>query len=167
MSFDPATLELARDLLAACRAAGLTLGTVESCTGGLVSGALTAIPGSSDVVMAGLVTYSNAAKTELAGVPAELVARHGAVSVEVARAMAEGGRSRLGVDVCLAVTGIAGPGGGTKAKPVGLVHFAVARAGTEGRSREVRLGPLPRVEIRDRSVAIALRLLAETVQARP
>ena len=118
--------ELARLALTLAREAGLMIATVESCTGGLVSGALTAIPGSSDVVDRGFVTYSNAAKTALVGVPEALIAEHGAVSEPVARAMAEGGLKAAGAGAAVAITGIAGPGGGTADKPVGLVCFAAA-----------------------------------------
>jgi nicotinamide-nucleotide amidase len=115
---------------------GLTLAIAESCTGGLAAELLTRIPGSSRYFLGGAVAYANAAKTALLGVPAELYATHGAVSTEVARAMAEGVRTRLGADLGLAFTGIAGPDGGTEQKPVGLVHWALARAsGTEQRER--------------------------------
>src|SRR3982751_3041231 len=123
------TSALARSLLDLCRSRKLTIATAESCTGGLVAAALTAIPGSSDVVDRGFVTYSNAAKTEMLGVPADLIATHGAVSEPVARAMAEGALSRSNADVAVAITGIAGPDGGSDAKPVGLVHLAAARNG--------------------------------------
>jgi nicotinamide-nucleotide amidase len=158
--FDDQTTRLAASVLDACRAAGFSVACVESCTGGLVSGALTAIPGSSDVVTGGLVTYSNAAKATLAGVPVELITAHGAVSEPVARAMAEGGWSRLAASLCVAITGVAGPGGGTAAKPVGLVHFACAN-GHETVHREMRFGPLSRDEIRRLSVLVALGLLLE------
>jgi nicotinamide-nucleotide amidase len=158
MTMDSEITELARRVLAACRQAGFTVGTIESCTGGLVAGALTAIPGSSDVVNGGLVTYSNAAKTGLAGVPAALIAQHGAVSEPVARAMAEGGWSRLAANLAVAITGVAGPGGGSAEKPVGLVHFACA-AGHGTMHREMRFGPLTRDEIRRRSVVVALEML--------
>jgi nicotinamide-nucleotide amidase len=162
--FDDEITARAVAVLDACRAKGLTVATVESCTGGLVSAALTAIPGSSDVVAGGLVTYSNAAKSALAGVPSPLIAEHGAVSEPVARAMAEGGRSRLASSLAVSLTGVAGPGGGSAAKPVGLVHFACASpAGTA--HREERFGPLSRDEIRRRSVLVALEMLIEAVQA--
>src|ERR687894_2174634 len=127
--FPEDVLEQARDVLARFDAAGYKLATAESCTGGLIAGALTEVPGSSSVVERGFVTYSNEAKTELLGVPAELIARHGAVSESVARAMAEGALARSRADVAVAITGIAGPGGATATKPVGLVHFALARRG--------------------------------------
>jgi nicotinamide-nucleotide amidase len=156
--FDLQITTLAIELLAICRERSLTVATVESCTGGLVSGALTAIPGSSDVVNGGLVTYSNAAKTVLAGVPAELISANGAVSEPVVRAMAEGGRTKLAADIAVAITGVAGPGGGSTEKPVGLVHFGCATAkGTA--HREKRFGDLPRDEIRRLSVLEALDLL--------
>ncbi len=121
----------ARKVIDACREAGLRIATVESCTGGLLAGALTSIAGSSEVVERGFVTYSNEAKSELVGVPGALIEAHGAVSEEVARAMAEGGVERSPADIAIAVTGIAGPDGGTAAKPVGLVHVAAARAGRD------------------------------------
>jgi len=133
--------ELAEQALAACRARGLKLATVESCTGGLIAAALTDIPGSSDVVEGGFITYANAAKTRLVGVSAELLARYGAVSEQVARAMAEGGVKASGADIAVAVTGIAGPGGGTAAKPVGLVHLAVAMRGSSAAAKAANLAP--------------------------
>lgn len=158
--FDAETTRLATAVLEACRAKGITVATVESCTGGLVGGALTAIAGSSDVVMGGLITYSNEAKMALAAVPEALLAAHGAVSAPVARAMAEGGRSALSSSLAVSITGVAGPGGGSDAKPVGLVHFACAGpAGTV--HREMRFGPLSRDKIRRLSVLTALALLQE------
>lgn len=158
--FDLQITTLAIELLAICRERSLKIATVESCTGGLVSGALTAIPGSSDVVNGGLVTYSNAAKTALAGVPAELISANGAVSEPVARAMAEGGRAKLAADIAVAITGVAGPGGGSAEKPVGLVHFGCAAA-TGTIHREKRFGALSRDEIRRLSVLEALDLLRD------
>ncbi|MDP6573504.1 MAG: CinA family protein [Rhodospirillales bacterium] len=119
----------ARDVLAACAAAGLRVAVAESCTGGLLAACLTAIPGSSLVVERGFVTYTNAAKSELLGVPEALFSSVGAVSEEVARAMAAGALAHSAADVSAAVTGIAGPGGATPDKPVGLVHVAAMRAG--------------------------------------
>ncbi|MFL1463901.1 CinA family protein [Roseococcus sp. DSY-14] len=116
-------------LLEAFRAGGATLATAESCTGGMICAALTAVPGSSDVVLAGFVTYANAAKVGMLGVPEEVLARVGAVSEEVARAMAEGARARSGATVAVSCTGVAGPGGGSAEKPVGLVHLAAAGPG--------------------------------------
>src|SRR6185503_16501527 len=116
-----------------------TIATAESCTGGLLAGRLTDLAGSSDYVLGGLVVYSNEAKTALAGVPADLIARVGAVSVEVAEALADGARARVGADVGVGITGIAGPGGGTPAKPVGLVCFSVAGPGGLRITRATRL----------------------------
>jgi nicotinamide-nucleotide amidase len=122
-------LEQARGVLARFDAAGLMLATAESCTGGLIAGALTEIAGSSSVLERGFVTYSNEAKTELLSVPSELIGRLGAVSAEVAEAMAVGAVGHSRADVAVAVTGIAGPGGETPGKPVGLVYFGIARRG--------------------------------------
>ncbi len=125
---DDELLDLAERVGAACRARGVTIATVESCTAGLVAHLLTEIPGASDYFRGGLVTYANEVKTGLADVPAGTLAAHGAVSAQVAVAMAEGARRRLAVDLAIAVTGVAGPGGGTPAKPVGLTYVAIADA---------------------------------------
>ncbi len=129
MTFPPQTTGRAERLLALCRARGLRIATAESCTGGLIAACLTEIAGSSDVVDRGFVTYANAAKRDLLGVPDALLERVGAVSEEVARAMAEGALARSCADLAVAVTGIAGPGGATETKPVGLVHHACAGPG--------------------------------------
>lgn len=121
--------DLARDVLEDCRSKKLTLATAESCTGGLIAGALTEIAGSSDVVDRGFVTYSNKAKHEVLGVLRADLEAYGAVSDVVAQAMAEGGLKAAGTEICVAVTGIAGPGGGTEDKPVGLVYLGCARRG--------------------------------------
>lgn len=155
----------AEEALRLARAAGLTIATAESCTGGLVAGALTEVPGSSDVVDRGFVTYSNAAKTALVGVPEALLAAYGAVSEPVARAMAEGALDRAGVGLTVSITGVAGPGGGSAEKPVGLVHFAAARAGRPTLHRERRFGDVGRAEVRRLSVLEALGLLAEAAGA--
>jgi nicotinamide-nucleotide amidase len=126
-----ATLDEAAALLAALQAKGLTVATAESCTGGLIAAALTAIPGSSASVLAGYVTYSNAAKIRLVGVSPALLAAHGAVSEPVARQMAHGACADAGADIAVACTGIAGPGGGSADKPVGLVFIGCARRGRE------------------------------------
>ena len=140
-----------------CRERGLTLATAESCTGGLVSARLTSIPGSSDVFVGGVVAYSNGVKLRELGVPAETLEVHGAVSEETARAMAEGARERLGVDVAVSVTGVAGPGGGTEEKPVGLVHLhAAGPDGAHGVSFSV---PSDRESIRRRAAVAALHLV--------
>ena len=140
-----------------CRARGLTIGTAESCTGGLVAARLTSVPGSSDVVAGGVVAYSNELKERELGVSPALLAAHGAVSAEVAAAMAKGARERLGVDVAVAVTGVAGPGGGTPEKPVGLVHLH-AEGPDGGIGRELSF-PGDRASIRARSVVIGLHLV--------
>ena len=121
---DAETLELAKSVNDHLRDAGHMMATAESCTGGLVAAALTAVPGSSDILFGGYVTYANRAKIEMIDVPDDLIAHHGAVSEPVARAMAEGARRTAGVDLAIAITGVAGPGGGSVEKPVGLVHFA-------------------------------------------
>ena len=146
-------------LLADLRARGLKVATAESCTGGLIAGLLTEIPGSSDVVERGFVTYSNEAKAEMLGVGPQLIATHGAVSAEVARAMASGALAHSKADISVAVTGVAGPGGGTAAKPVGLVHFGAARRGGAVLHHEERFGDIGRSEIRLVTVRQALDLL--------
>lgn len=156
------TLDLATRVLAAARARGWHLATAESCTGGMVGAALTDIAGSSDVFDRGYVTYSNAAKTEMIGVPATLIAAHGAVSEPVARAMAEGARAASGADLAVAITGVAGPGA-SEAKPEGTVWFAVATAaGTTAERRD--FGPLGRARIRQESTRAALTLALRAVE---
>ncbi len=157
-------VETAAELLAACRARGVLLATAESCTGGLIAAALTAIAGSSDVVDRGFVTYSNAAKQEMVGVPPALIEAHGAVSEPVARAMAEGALARSGAAIAIAVTGVAGPGGGSAAKPVGLVWFGFARRGASTRS-ESQIFPGDRTAVREATVLRALAMIAEALQA--
>jgi nicotinamide-nucleotide amidase len=154
---------LAIKVLAAARALGLKLGTAESCTGGLIAGALTDIAGSSDVVVGGFVTYSNDAKSTLLRVPEALIAQVGAVSSDVAIAMAEGALARLpDVDIAVAVTGIAGPGGGSTEKPVGLVHFGLALWGRETATWH-RVFPGGRAEVRRATVVCALESLLATI----
>jgi nicotinamide-nucleotide amidase len=160
----PALLDQARQVLDACRARGWRLATAESCTGGLVAAALTEHAGSSDVVELGLVTYSNAAKEALLGVRAETLVRQGAVSELTAREMAEGALARAGVDLAVSITGIAGPGGATATKPVGLVHIACAVGGRPTR-HERHLFKGDRSAVRLAAVEGALRLLL--AQARP
>lgn len=150
--------DAAESLLALCRERRLLLATAESCTGGLVGGALTAVPGSSDVVEGGFITYSNRAKTETLGVAVDLIGQHGAVSEAVARAMAEGALARSRADITIGVTGVAGPGGSTH-RPAGLVHFAAARRGHDTVHVERRFGDIGRAEVRRRSVLEALDLL--------
>ncbi len=151
-------------LLEACRREHLKLALAESCTGGLVAATLTEIPGSSQVVDRGYVTYSNQAKESALGVPAETLKRFGAVSAEVVRAMVEGTLAKSGADLAVAITGIAGPGGGSAEKPVGLVHFAAARRGGRVLAREIRFGDLGRTEVRRRSVLEALKLAGELIR---
>ncbi len=145
------------------RAAGVMIATAESCTGGLIAGLLTEIAGSSDVVDRGFVTYSNQAKTEMIGVSADLIARHGAVSEPVARAMAEGALARSRAALAVAVTGIAGPGGGSPDKPVGLVHFGLARSGRPTVHLERRFGDLGRAGVRAATVDQALTLIEDAL----
>jgi nicotinamide-nucleotide amidase len=162
MTFPTASLDLARRLLGACERRSWRLATAESCTGGLIIACLTEIAGSSSVVVRGYVTYDNRAKAEMLGVPAALLERVGAVSEEVARAMAEGALARAEVDLAIAVTGIAGPGGATPKKPVGLVHLAVAaRAGPTRHICE--LFPGDRAAIRLASVDAAVTLALQAV----
>ena len=150
--------ELVGELLVACRQRNLRLTTAESCTGGLVAAALTAVAGSSAVFERGFVTYSNEAKIEILGVPKTMIDRHGAVSEAVARAMAEGAIAHSRADLAISITGVAGPDGGTAAKPVGLVHFATARR-NGATMAEMRLFPGDRDSVRLAAVAAALRLI--------
>jgi nicotinamide-nucleotide amidase len=160
-------LSEAEALLASLRSKGLKLATAESCTGGLVAALLTEIPGSSDVVERGLVTYSNEAKQELLGISVDMLARFGAVSEQVARGMATGALIRSCADLSVSITGIAGPGGGSAAKPVGLVHFGAARKGGLILHRECRFGDVGREPVRTKSVEVALQLVAEAAAAEP
>src|ERR1700758_2899343 len=152
---------LARSLLDLCRMRKLTIATAESCTGRLVAGALTDIPGSSDVIDRGFVTYSNEAKRAMLGVEASTLQTFGAVSKETATQMAVGALERANVDLAVSITGIAGPGGATPGKPVGLVHFAVAARDGRIIHREQRFGAIGRSAVRERSVVEALRMLIE------
>jgi nicotinamide-nucleotide amidase len=161
--FPEALLAKARGLLTAAREKHLRIVTAESCTGGLIAGLLTEIPGSSDVIERGFVTYSNEAKQELLGVPAEMLRLHGAVSEPVARAMAQGALQHAHAERSIAVTGIAGPGGGSAAKPVGLVYIAVARPEGDVMTREYRFGDIGRDRVRLAAVEKALALLADTL----
>jgi nicotinamide-nucleotide amidase len=144
-----------------CRVRGLKVATAESCTGGLVAAWLTEIPGSSDVVDRGFVTYSNDAKRSMLDVDADTLDEHGAVSRPTAEAMARGALARSNADLAVAITGVAGPGGGSAEKPVGLVHFAAAARDGRLSVREQRYGDIGRSEIRRLSVAEALNLLGE------
>ncbi len=152
--------QLAQQIVATASERGLMLATAESCTGGLVSAAITAIPGSSAVLDRGFVTYSNEAKAEMLGVSMEILSAHGAVSQAVAVAMAEGAVAHSRASVSVSVTGVAGPGGGSVDKPVGLVHFAAS--GPQGVIHRVeRFGDLGRDGIRQASVRVALEMLAD------
>ncbi|HLO75137.1 MAG TPA: CinA family protein [Magnetospirillum sp.] len=150
-------------VLEVCKAGGLMVATAESCTGGLVAAALTAIPGSSSVVDRGFVTYSNAAKAQMLGVPMALIDTHGAVSEQVARAMAEGALDHSQAHVAVAVTGVAGPDGGSADKPVGLVHFAAARRDGAVIARH-RIFAGDRDAVREQSVVFALALLEQAAR---
>jgi nicotinamide-nucleotide amidase len=154
----------AKSLLAELQRHALLIVTAESCTGGLLAGLLTEVPGASGMVERGLVTYSNAAKSDLLGVPADLITRHGAVSEEVARVMAEGALKRTPAHVAVSITGIAGPDGGSAEKPVGLVYIAAAARGEETLVKECRFGDIGRSEIRLASVREALVLVAGVVK---
>jgi len=168
--FDQVMLDMAREVIEANRAAGLKIATAESCTGGLVAGVLTEIPGSSDVVDCGYVTYSNEAKLSALGVNLDILETFGAVSIAVAWAMAEGALKNSNADVAVAITGIAGPGGGSDRKPVGMVVFAVAHRGDphgEPVADTKCFGDLGRTEIRRQAVLCALELLMPKGGATP
>lgn len=161
--FAPDLVQAAGLLLAKARQNGLRITTAESCTGGLIAALLTDVAGSSDVFERGFVSYSNAAKVEMLGVPPALIDTHGAVSAPVACAMAEGALHHCPADIAIAVTGIAGPGGGSAAKPVGLVQFACARRGGATVQHEARYGDCGRSMVRFQTVAKALQLLAAAI----
>lgn len=154
----------ARRVLDLCRARGLHIATAESCTGGLVASALTEIAGSSDVIDCGFVTYSNEAKHKLLGVPTATLNRHGAVSRQTALAMAKGALNHSQADLAVSITGIAGPGGGSKRKPVGLVYFTAASRDGRRLARRRRFGKIGRARVRLRSVAEALALLEQLAE---
>ena len=158
--FSTALENQAEQLLALCRGKGLRIATAESCTGGLIAGLLTAVPGSSDVVERGFITYTNEAKQQMLGVPDQLFEQVGAVSEAVARAMADGALTHSDADLAVSVTGVAGPDGGTKAKPVGLVHMAVAvKVGETRHLRHLFKGE--RSAVRLAAVEAAIRMLSE------
>lgn len=156
---DGALIAQAADLLDACRAKGDLIATAESCTGGLVAATLTAVAGASDVFERGFVTYTNTAKSEMLGVPFWLIERHGAVSEDVARAMAGGALTHSRASLAVSITGIAGPGGGTPEKPVGLVYFAAGRPDGPMHHERMEFGDIGRAEVRRRSIEVALSLL--------
>lgn len=151
---------LAREVVEGATSIALTIGTAESCTGGLIGGAITAIPGSSAAYAGGVVSYSNSLKTSLLGVPADMILQYGAVSEEVASAMSLGAQERLKVDIAIAVTGVAGPGGGSDAKPVGTVWIGMAgRAGVRVIRKDY--GDIGRNRVRDLTVRDALEMLRD------
>jgi nicotinamide-nucleotide amidase len=158
-------IEQATALLDLCRRKELRIATAESCTGGLVAATLTEIPGSSDVVERGFVTYSNEAKEEMLGVPVATLEQFGAVSRETAEAMATGALKNSPAELAVSVTGIAGPGGGSPDKPVGLVHFAAASKRGGLIHREKRFGDIGRSQVRHASVVEALAMLRELAEA--
>jgi nicotinamide-nucleotide amidase len=155
--------DAARRLIEAAKTRGFKLATAESCTGGLIAATLAAIPGASAVLERGFVTYSNGAKTELLGVPTELIERKGAVSTEVALAMVDGALKHSPADIAVAVTGIAGPDGGSAEKPVGLVHIAAARRGGPRLHEERRFGDVGRNKIQADTVTAALALISRVM----
>jgi nicotinamide-nucleotide amidase len=161
--FSPDLIARATELVTRYRAAGFMAATAESCTGGLIAALLTEIPGSSSMLERGFVVYSNTAKQELLGVPAETLASHGAVSSETAVAMAEGALRASRAEVAVSVTGIAGPDGGTALKPIGLVHFACARRGQPTVAREEQFGDIGRAAVRLASVSVGLDLLEAAI----
>ncbi|MET0606454.1 MAG: CinA family protein [Beijerinckiaceae bacterium] len=161
---DPVASDLARRTLDAARNRGLMIATAESCTGGLVAALLTEIPGSSAVFERGFVTYSNRAKEEMLGVSFDLIQQHGAVSAEVAHAMAAGALDRSAAQLAVAITGIAGPGGGSAEKPVGLVHIVARKFTGDVLHRECRFSPHSRSDIRSDSARTAFSLLLEMLE---
>ena len=151
----------ATEVIKLCIARKLTVATAESCTGGLVAGALTEVPGSSAVLDRGFVTYSNKAKQQMLGVPIETLKEYGEVSRQTAEAMAQGALEKAKVDLAVSITGIAGPGGGSAEKPVGLVHFAAAARNGTSMHTAMRYGDIGRADVRHKSVLQALRMLHE------
>ncbi|GLQ23636.1 hypothetical protein GCM10007853_15100 [Algimonas ampicilliniresistens] len=153
---------LSKDLLEKAQTRGVTIGVVESCTGGLLGAAITAMPGSSTVFMGGFMTYSNDLKERLVGVSHDTLRKHGAVSEDTAREMAAGARERLGVDLAISITGVAGPGGGSAEKPIGTVCFGLATS--DGVSSETQLfADMTRNRVRDYAVMHAMKCLSEAV----
>ena len=159
IEIDADIVRQAADFLSAARDKGELVTTAESCTAGLLAATLTAVPGCSDVFERGFVTYSNASKSEMLGVPFWLIEKHGAVSEDVARAMAGGALTHSNASLAIAITGIAGPDGGTPEKPVGLVHFAAGRPDGPMHHERVVFGDIGRAEVRRRSVERALSML--------
>jgi nicotinamide-nucleotide amidase len=162
--FSQDLLDEAEKLLGQCRDKGLMIASAESCTGGLIAGLFTEIDGSSDVFERGFVTYSNEAKSELLGVPMELISRQGAVSPQVAEAMAKGALQNSRADLSISVTGIAGPGGGSVEKPVGLVYLAAARKGGAVIGQACRFGDIGRSNVRKATITAALQLMKKVIE---
>jgi nicotinamide-nucleotide amidase len=161
--FSDELIQSAEALLSACRGRKMKVVTAESCTGGLIAAVLTEIPGSSNVVERGFVTYSNEAKIDMLGVTAAVIERHGAVSAAVALAMVEGALKQSRADIAVAVTGVAGPSGGTVQKPVGLVYVAVEQKGKPAVAQRFNFSDMSRQDVRLSSVREALRLLSEAI----
>lgn len=157
--FDPKTTIEIKDVLDMARENGFTIATAESCTGGLIAAALTSVAGSSDVFERGFVTYSNDAKVDMLDVDEDLITWHGAVSEQVARAMAEGALQNADANLAVSVTGIAGPGGGSTEKPVGTVHIGVASRDGDTAHAHLRFGDTGRTEIRHKTLLAALSML--------
>jgi len=162
---DQTIIDAATALITLCVQKKLKIATAESCTGGLVAGALTEVPGSSAVLDRGFVTYSNVAKQQMLGVPADILRDHGAVSRQTAEAMARGALGKASADIVVAITGVAGPGGGTADKPVGLVHFAAASRNGALTHKEMRYGDIGRSVVRHKSVLQTLELLRGLAEA--
>jgi nicotinamide-nucleotide amidase len=162
---DQTIIDAATALIKLCVQKKLKIATAESCTGGLVAGALTEVPGSSAVLDRGFVTYSNVAKQQMLGVPADILRDHGAVSRQTAEAMARGALGKASADIVVAITGVAGPGGGTADKPVGLVHFAAASRNGALTHKEMRYGDIGRSVVRHKSVLQTLELLRGLAEA--
>ncbi len=158
--------DLAQEVVGELAKAGKMIVTAESCTGGLIAGALTAIPGSSEVVYGGFVSYANAAKMAMINVPENMIAQFGAVSEQVACAIAQGALNATKVDIAIAVTGIAGPGGGTRQKPVGLVHFGLAAADKTWHMQR-HFGAIGREQVRLETVHSALEMVLEALMVQP
>ncbi len=163
--FPEAFQRRAADLIASCRANGLAVATAESCTGGLLAALITAIPGSSEVFERGFVTYSDAAKIECLGVSPRILKDFGAVSGEAAKAMAAGALARSNADIALSITGVAGPGGGTSQKPIGLVHFGLARKSGTTDAVEKHFGAIGRDAVRNAAVEVAIEILLDAARS--
>lgn len=154
---------LAVNVISRAAAKGLKIATAESCTGGGIGQALTSVSGSSAAFQGGIITYSNQAKIDLLGVTPVMILRAGAVSADVARVMAEGARQKLGADIAISATGIAGPTGGSAEKPVGLVYLGLSKEGAETTSKELRLGAIGREAVREETIRQALLILQEAM----